>query len=119
MSAKLSSVEEACQVYGTVRLAPAWIACTNAVESADHPLLVWFGRWHHAQVVPSFRWPAWNASSVNVPSSWWQALQRASSTIARRPVKPVATFWALGAITMSPPVLLGALALTGPPSGTG
>ena len=32
------------------------------VESADQPLLVRFGLWHHAQVVPSLRWPAWNAS---------------------------------------------------------
>ena len=32
------------------------------------------------------RWPAWKASSVKVPSSWWHLLQRASSTIARRSV---------------------------------
>ena len=38
------------------------------------------------QVVASLRCPAWNASLVKVPSSWWQALQRLSSTIARRPV---------------------------------
>ena len=69
-----------------MRLADAWMACTKAVESADQPLLVLAGLWHHEQVVASLRWPAWNASSVNVPSSWWQALQRLSSTIARRPV---------------------------------
>jgi len=62
------------------------MACTKLVESADQPLLVWFGLWHQAQVVPSLRCPAWKASSVKVPSSWWQLLQRASSTMARRPV---------------------------------
>ena len=62
------------------------MAWTKAVESTAQPLLVLFGLWHHEQVVASLRCPAWNASSVNVPSSWWQALQRLSSTIARRPV---------------------------------
>src|SRR5215469_6102597 len=81
------------------------MACTKYVESADQPLLVLLGVWHHEQVVPSFRCPAWKASCVNAPSSWWHLLQRASSTIARRAVKPVATFCALGAITMRPPCL--------------
>ena len=40
------------------------------VESADQPELVLLGVWHHAQVVASFRCPAWNVSSVNAPSSW-------------------------------------------------
>src|SRR5689334_9799686 len=79
----------------------AWM---KDVESADQPLLVLFGVWHHEQVVPSFRWPAWKASSVNAPSSRWQALQRWSSTIARRPLKPVATFCTSGATTIRPPV---------------
>jgi hypothetical protein len=38
------------------------MACTKLVESADQPLLVRLGVWHHEQVVPSLRCPAWNAS---------------------------------------------------------
>ncbi len=85
-SAKDSPTAEACQVNGCVRLAPPWMAWTKYTESADQPLLVRFGVWHDAQVVPSLRWPAWKASSVKVPSSWWHLLQRPSSTIGRRPV---------------------------------
>src|SRR5215831_6029926 len=93
------------------------------VESADHPLLVLFGLWHHEHVVPSFRCPAWKASAVKVPSSWWQALQRASSTMGRRaayglPFLSVATFWALGAITIRPPLQAGLLAVAGTTHGT-
>jgi hypothetical protein len=62
------------------------MACTKLVESADQPLLVRFGVWHHEQVEPSLRWPPWKASSVKAPSSWWQALHAASSTMARRAV---------------------------------
>src|SRR5512144_3454200 len=63
-SEKFSVADVACQLYGTVRLADAWMAWTKLAESADQPLLVWLGLWHHEQVVPSLRWPAWNASSV-------------------------------------------------------
>src|SRR5262249_26728164 len=84
-------------------------------ESADQPLLALFGVWHHAQVVPSLRCPAWNASLVKVPSSWWHLLQRASSTIARRPVNPVATFWASGAMTIRPPCRQALVVALAPP----
>src|SRR5512133_915080 len=107
MSAKDSVVDEACQVKGTERLSLACIAWMKEVESADQPLLVLLGLWHHAQVVPSLRWPAWKDSVVNAPSSRWQALQRLSSTMARRPVVAVAAFCVSGAMTMSPPIMFG------------
>ena len=57
-SANDSVVDKACQVNLTVRFEPPWMAWTNAVESADQPLLVRAGLWHHEQVAPSLRWPA-------------------------------------------------------------
>src|SRR5262252_3652566 len=97
-SANDSVVLEACQVKGTVRLAAAWMAWTKLVESADQPLLVLLGVWHHEQVVASLRCPPWNASVVKAPSSWWHLLQRASSTMGRRGLKFAATFDCVGAM---------------------
>src|SRR6185369_3166860 len=107
MLAKDSVVVLACHVKGFSRLSAAWIAWMNEVESAAQPLLVLLGLWHHAQVVPSLRCPAWKASVVNAPSSSLQALQRLSSTMARRPLKPVAAFCASSAMTIRPPVRFG------------
>src|SRR6185295_13340620 len=103
---KPSVAESACQLKFVVRLAEPWIAWMKLVESADHPLLVRFGLWYHEHVVASLRWPPWNASVVKAPSSWWHLLQRASSTMSRRPVYPVATFCRVGAITIRPPISL-------------
>src|SRR5690349_21302184 len=68
---------------------------------AAQPLLVWFGRWHHAQVVASLRWPAWKSGPT--PSVTWQPSHRALSTIWRRAVNPVATLDTSGGGTISPP----------------
>src|SRR6185369_17790410 len=108
MLAKDSVVELACQVNGFSRLSAAWIAWMNEVESAAQPLLVLFGLWHHEQVVPSLRCPAWNDSIVNAPSSSWQALQRLSSTMGRRAVAPVAAFCTSSATTIRPPTFRAA-----------
>src|SRR5262245_29444411 len=106
-SANDSVVLDACHVKGTVRFALAWIAWTKYVESADQPLLVRLGWWHHEQGVASLRWLPWKDSVGKTPSSWWHLVQRASLTMGRRPVRPVATCDAVGAMTTSPPRRLG------------
>ena len=116
---KNPSVDDAaCQLYGHRALGRrrGWRARRRSNPPPSR-CWSWFGLWHHEQVVASLRWPAWNASSVKVPSSWWQALQRSSSTIARRPVKPVATIWTLGAITIRPPALRFVCPATGSVTG--
>src|SRR4051794_19975715 len=70
-------------------------------EPAAQPELVLFGLWQNEQVAPSLRWPAWNVGVTPRPP--WQLLHFAVSTIARRPVKPVATFHTFGAGTLRPP----------------
>src|SRR3954470_5442471 len=69
---------------------------------ADQPLLVWFGRWQKLQLVASLRWPAWKSGPT--PSDTWQAAHFVLSTMARRPVKPDATFQTSSAGTMRPPL---------------
>jgi hypothetical protein len=73
-------------------------------EPADQPELVRFGLWQNEQVGPSLRCPAWKLGDT--PSVPWQALHLLLSTIARRPVEPVATCHTFGAGTLRPPCAL-------------
>ena len=64
-------------------------------------LLVWFGRWHQLQVAGVVA-----LAGVEVGADAQRDVAGAHlalSTIARRPVNPVATFDTSGAGTMSPP----------------
>jgi hypothetical protein len=58
------------------------------VESADQPLLVRFGLWHHEQVVPSLRCPAVEGVFGEGAELLVARIAALSSTTARRPVKP-------------------------------
>src|SRR5437763_3867691 len=76
--------------------------CTKSFWFADQPLLLWFGLWQKLQLLESLRWPAWKSGPT--PSETWQPLHLELSTMARRPVKPVATIQTSGAGTMRPPL---------------
>src|SRR5437762_2475149 len=65
-------------------------------------LLVRIGRWHQLQLLESLRWPAWKSGPT--PRVTWQLSHLELSTIARRPVNPVATFETSGGGTIRPPV---------------
>src|SRR5438128_1484031 len=60
----------ACQVNGTTRLRPAWIAWMKYFELADQPELARFGLWQNEQVGPLLRCPAWKVGAT--PSAPWQ-----------------------------------------------
>src|SRR3954447_10119047 len=75
---------------------------------ADHALLDWFGRWQKLQLDESLRCPAWKSGPT--PRLTWHALHFVLSTIARRPVNPVATFQTSGGGTIRPPLPANPLA---------
>src|ERR1041384_2862577 len=83
----------------------------KSLAFAAQPLLDWFGRWHHAHVVASLRWPAWKSGPT--PSVAWQPAHLALSTIWRRGGNPVATFETSGGGTTTPPMPLEPLAVGG------
>jgi hypothetical protein len=97
---------DACQVNSVVRFDPA----VDGVDEVDgvratSRCSARFGVWHQAQVVPSFRCPAWNASSVKVPSSWWQACCSAGPRRSPAAGETGGDLLALGAIAIRPPAL--------------
>ena len=84
-----------------MRFSAPWMAWTKSLALADHALLVWLGRWHQLHVPASLRWPAWKSGPT--PSETWHEPHLLLSTMARRPVKPVATIDTSGGGTISPP----------------
>src|SRR5674476_686886 len=108
------SPAEASQENLFTRLPAAWMECTASLMFTPQPLLTRLTLWQKVQVGASLRWPAWKVLAVNTPSTWWQALQRAFSTIARRAVAavkpagsvPLTSLATLGAGTLKPPILV-------------
>ena len=98
---KPSVVDSSCQVKLLLRSAAPWMAWMKSFWLPDHALLVWFGLWQKLQVAASLRWPAWKSGPT--PSVTWQPSHLALATMARRPVKPVATFETSGGGTIRPP----------------